>query len=33
MGIGKAVQWAEHISFGKHAKRFGMKESIGQLLS
>ena len=33
MGIGCAVQWAEHITTAQLAKCFGMRESISILLS
>ena len=29
MGVGRAVQWAQHITTAQLAERFGMKESIG----
>ena len=33
MGIGRAVQWAERITTTQLAERFGMRESIGNLLT
>ena len=33
MGIGKAVQWAQHITTIQLAEYFGMQETIGNLLS
>ena len=33
MGIGRAVQWAEHITTTQLAERFGMRESISNLLT
>ena len=32
MGVGKAVQWAQHITTAQLAERFGMNESINHLL-
>ena len=32
MGVGRAVQWAQHITTAQLAECFGMKESIGHLL-
>ena len=33
MGIGKAVQWAQHITTIQLAEYFGMQQTIGNLLS
>ena len=33
MGIGRTVQWAQHITTIQMAERFGMRESVGNLLS
>ena len=32
MGVGRAVQWGQHITTVQLAECFGMKESIGHLL-
>ena len=31
MGVGRTVQWAEHITIGQLAEHFGMLESVGNL--
>ena len=33
MGIGKSVQWAHHITTIQLAEHFGVRESVGNLLS
>ena len=33
MGIGRAMQWVEYITTTQLAERFGMRESIGNLLT
>ena len=33
VGVGRTVQWAEHITFSQLAEDFGMLESVGNLLS
>ena len=32
MGVGRAVQWAQHVTTAQLAEHFGMKESNGHLL-
>ena len=33
MGIGRAIQWAQHITIIPLAEGFGVRESVGNLLS